>query len=205
MSTILKALRRVEGERSDDSPATGLREGVVAQGAPPSRDRRPLWQIGLAALLVLLLLGFFVWWLIPTDETAPPLARAEPAVAARARPAAPAPRLERRTARRKQTAAPGGARPAEPPPLSPRARTVAPQPPPASIERPALREGVAATPPPRPPRLPRELRRPGCLLPRSRSPRPGRGSSRSPRPRRSAPRRSPSRKPEPLPRHPSQR
>jgi hypothetical protein len=40
--------------------------------------RRGRWRIGVGALLAVLVLGFFLWWLIPSEEVAPPSAVSPP-------------------------------------------------------------------------------------------------------------------------------
>lgn len=68
MSTILRALQRVEGEKSDDGQPGGLREGLVSHGEPLVREGRRRWRIGTTGFLAAFLLGFFVWWLMPAGE-----------------------------------------------------------------------------------------------------------------------------------------
>lgn len=78
MSTILRALQRVEGEKSGEREMAELREGLVPDAPPAAPARRGRWRTGVGALLPVLLLGFFLWWLIPTEEVAPPSAVSPP-------------------------------------------------------------------------------------------------------------------------------
>jgi hypothetical protein len=78
VSTILRALQRVEGEKSGEREMAGLREGLVPDAPPPVPARRGRVRLGIGALLALLLLGFLLWWLIPAEEAFPPAAVSAP-------------------------------------------------------------------------------------------------------------------------------
>jgi hypothetical protein len=158
VSTILKALQRVEGEKGGDGgEADGLREGLVPQGEPLRRESGSRWRIGMISLLAAILLGFFLWWMIPTGEVVQPSAGLPPAVAAAPeRPSEPSRRLERRLPPKPETrpetkpatslartAAPAGSPPALAAP-----QTIASPPAPAPIEKPAPRVPVAEASPP---------------------------------------------------------
>lgn len=88
MSTILKALRRLEGERRMAREGRALREEIVAlrpgEVAAPRPARTFWWVGGVGLLLVALMVGGLLW----LRER--PAARA-PAPVARVEPAAPAP------------------------------------------------------------------------------------------------------------------
>ena len=86
LSTILRALQRVEGEKGGDGETGGLRDGLVPRGEPLVRPGRARWRIGITAFFALLLLGFFLWWLIPTEEVGPPSEKSPPAIAAAPKP-----------------------------------------------------------------------------------------------------------------------
>jgi hypothetical protein len=96
LSTILRALQRVEREKSGDGEMGGLREGVVPPGEPLVREGGSRWRIGITASLAALLLGCFLWWMIPTEEVSEPAVQspAEVSTAPRA-PAEPSARRER--------------------------------------------------------------------------------------------------------------
>ncbi len=108
MSTILRALQRVEGETgADGGEMGGLREGVVRPGEPLVRERRGYWRLGIISLLAVLLFGFFIWRMIPSEEVSKPTAQLPPAVAAPPEPVSeissrpahqPAPRSEEQIA-----------------------------------------------------------------------------------------------------------
>ena len=83
MSTILRALQRVEGETGADGGGMGtLREGVVAPGEPMVREGRGHWRLGIISLLAVLLIGFFLWRMIPSEEVPQPSAQLPSVVAA---------------------------------------------------------------------------------------------------------------------------
>ena len=174
MSTILRALQRVEGEKRvggekrGDGEMEGLREGLVPRGEPLVPPGRPRWQIGLTAFLTLVVLGFFLWWLIPTEEVGEPSATSPPVIAAPPEPPSESlPQRTRRAPRKPEIAAArpdappeqlGARRPSQPlaapppriakPPPPPEKVAVAPPPPP--IEKPAIQpiEKPAVQPPP---------------------------------------------------------
>lgn len=87
MSTILRALQRVEGEKSESGEMGALREGVVAPGEPLVRERGRHWRFGVTGSLVVILLGFFVWWMVPGEEASLPSDRSPAPVAAGPDPA----------------------------------------------------------------------------------------------------------------------
>jgi hypothetical protein len=141
VSTILRALQRVEGEKSREGEMGALREGVVPPGEPLVREGRRRWRIGLAVSLAGILLGFFLWWLIPAEEVTQPSARlpAETApdpTAPSARPEGPLP-----GPRELEVAAARPAAPAEP---------VRSSPPPQAVTAPPPRQLVEEPPPPVP-------------------------------------------------------
>jgi len=152
VSTILKALQRLEGEKGGGGETGGLREGLVPLGEPLVREGGTRWRIGITGLLAALVFGFFLWWMIPTDEVAQPTASSLPAVAAppelpsepSARPGSRPPPPEREV----EIAAERPVAPAGQPRISPPSRTVAEPPPPPPIEKPAPRVAVAEAPPP---------------------------------------------------------
>jgi hypothetical protein len=83
VSTILRALQRVEGETGADGGGMGaLREGVVSPGEPMVREVRRTWRLGFISLLAVLVFGFFLWRMIPSEEVSQPSAQLPPAVAA---------------------------------------------------------------------------------------------------------------------------
>jgi len=86
VSTILRALQRVEGEKSGEREMGELREGLVPDATPAVPERSGRWRIGVGALLAVLLLGFFLWWLIPAEEIAPPAAVSAPPAPAEPEP-----------------------------------------------------------------------------------------------------------------------
>ena len=122
MSTILKALRRLEEEKASAGPRP-LREEVAmtsGQAAPPSPRRR--WILAVAGSLGLLVLLAGIWSLRPAfgPEAASDVA-AEPA--ATLRPSAP-PEPVARTSRQPERVAP--ARPAPEPARTPLAPRISP-------------------------------------------------------------------------------
>jgi hypothetical protein len=108
VSTILRALQRVEGETGADGSGMGaLREGVVSPGEPLVREGRGYWRLGITSLLAVLLFGFFLWRMIPSEEVPQPSAQLPPAVAAPPEPLSepssppaplPPPRIEEKIA-----------------------------------------------------------------------------------------------------------
>lgn len=174
MSTILRALQRVEGEKDGEAEMGGLREGVVSPGEPLVREGRSRWRIGVGAALAVLLLSFFLWQMLPGEEvtapSAPPSAdvatspKASPGPAHRPEGAAPPPgefaaeaamppspvEEVRESLPPPVAAAPPEPRPrvtAPPPPIEvPAPRPVA-APPPSRIEEPAPPKPVAKVPP----------------------------------------------------------
>jgi hypothetical protein len=138
VSTILRALQRVEGEKSGDGEMGALREGVVPPGEPLVREGKGRWRIGLAVSLAGLVLGFFLWWMIPGEEVTQPSARlpaeaAPPSAAPSARPEHPP-----REPREFEVAA---ARPTAP------AERVRSSPPPQAVAAPPPRHLVEEQPP----------------------------------------------------------
>jgi hypothetical protein len=71
VSTILKALRRLEAERSVEAPRD-LREEVAAPAFASSPARSRAWAP--AALVALALGGFGTWWMLPRETSGPPVA-----------------------------------------------------------------------------------------------------------------------------------
>lgn len=161
MSTILRALQRLEGEKGGGEMG-GLGEAPTPRDEPPLRGTGARWKIGLAASLGVALLGFFLWWLLPTGEVGQPSAESAPAMAAPPRPdSEPLPRPALRSPPKPdlEIAAARPAAPAEEGGVSVPSEPVAPSPPlPPVGEPPVLPEQVAAPPPPPivepPPRVP---------------------------------------------------
>ena len=139
MSTILKALQRLEGDKGGGGETGGLREGLVPPGEPLVREGGTRWRAGITALLAALVLGFFLWWMSPTGEIAQPTASSPPAVAAP--PELPSEPSAEIVAER--PIAPAGR-----PRISPPSPTVTEPPPLPPIERPAPRVPVAEAAPP---------------------------------------------------------
>jgi hypothetical protein len=165
VSTILKALRRVEEERPGSPPARRAMRGDFVAGAdaaPPAprrKSREPNWKLW-GSLGAAVLLAGLVWWRLPRTESAPvaeaPSERTPPA----ARP--PAPPAERLARSQPEAApAPTAVPAAEPAPsavpaeiaqqLPPLGETIEPaaapvEPPPPTP--PAQPAPVAAKPPP---------------------------------------------------------
>lgn len=113
MSTILKALRRLEQEKGEESPLPALdSRALVSPGEPFSRGGRSRawlpWVVGLSTLALAVLAGG--WWLLGRRPTGP----------AAARPASPPAAMTQATHR--EPAAP--ARPI-PPPAPPAAAVAA--------------------------------------------------------------------------------
>ena len=151
MSTILKALQRLEGEKGGGGETGGLREGLVPLGEPLVREGGTRWRIGITALLAALVLGFFLWWMIPTDEIAQRNASSPPAVAAAPElPSEPSARPGRRPPpeREAEIVAERPVAPARQPRISPPSPTVTEPPPLPPIERPVPRVPVAEAAPP---------------------------------------------------------
>jgi len=160
VSTILRALQRVEGEKGGDAEMGGLREGVVSPGEPLVREGRDRWRIGIAASLAVLLLGFFLWWMIPGEEVTEPSAPISAEVATSPPPVAAAPPESR-----PRIAAPPPPPPVEvpaprpvaaepPPPVEEPAPQLAQPPPPVAAAPPESRPRIAAPPPPPPVEVP---------------------------------------------------
>jgi hypothetical protein len=163
LSTILRALqrvegekrvkgeKRVEGEKGGDGEMEGLREGLVPPEEPAAPPARPRWRIGLAAILTLLVLGVFLWWLIPTDEVGEPSTTSPPVIAALPEPPSESlPRRARPAPRNPEIAAPRPEAPAEQLDARRPSQPLA-APPPRIAEPPPLPEKVAVAPPPPPP------------------------------------------------------
>jgi hypothetical protein len=151
VSTILKALQRLEGEKGGGGETGGLREGLVPLGEPLVREGGTRWRIGITGLLAALVLGFFLWWMIPTDEVAQLTASSLPAVAAPAElPSEPSARPGSRPPpeREAEIAAERPVAPAGQPRISPPSRTVAEPPPPPPIEKPSPRPAAPKAPAP---------------------------------------------------------
>lgn len=150
MSTILRALQRLEKEKGGDGEMSGLGDGLAPGGEPPVRVGGARWRIGIAVFLVLLLGGFFLRWLLSTEEVGQPSAESPPAIAAAPKPPSesltrpprrPPPQYEAEIA----AARPGG--PAEQIGVSPPSQPVAAPPPLPPIEEVAPRAPVAQAPP----------------------------------------------------------
>lgn len=158
MSTILKALRRLEREKSAPVSERPLREAVATAASAPAR-RRPGWIAPALALLVGVAVGAAALLLWPSAAPEPDegaqLARRE------APPAAPAPRAAERRPKRavpqpmpKRPARPAPATAAEGPPEEAFASNVevVPRPPfePRIAAEPSHRPSAAAEAPPAP-------------------------------------------------------
>ena len=156
MSTILRALQRVEGEKSNTGEMGALREGVVPPGEPLVRERGRHWRFGVTASLAAILLGFVLWWMIPTGEVSRPSEQQLPPVATE-----PAPQSRGLEVTAARPPAPvdeiGGSPPARtvsaPPPLPAVEESAPPvsdaEPPPPAAEPSAARQPAALLPPPR--------------------------------------------------------
>jgi len=150
LSTILRALQRLEKEKGGDLEMSGLGEGLAPGGEPPVREGGARWRIGIAVFLVLLLGGFFLRWLLSTEEVGQPSAESPPAIAAAPQP--PSESLTRPPRRppsqpEAQIAAARPGAPAEQIGVSPPAQPVAAPPPLPLIEEPASWVPVAQAPP----------------------------------------------------------
>jgi hypothetical protein len=149
VSTILKALQRLEGEKGGEAEEGGLREGLVPLGEPLVRDEGARWRIAIIGVLAALVLGSFLWWMIPTDVFVQPTDSSLPAVAT-----APEPPSESSTRPERRPPPQRAAEAAEERPVaaatrasvSPPSREVAEPPPP--VEKPASRVAVVEAPPP---------------------------------------------------------
>jgi hypothetical protein len=155
VSTILRALQRVEGEKNDASEMGALREGVVPPGEPLVRERGRHWRFGITAFLAAILLGFFLWWMVPTGEVPRPSEQELPPVASEPAPA---------RSRGGEVAAAKPPAPIEEIGSSAPARTVsAPPPLPAAEE--SAPPVSAAEPPPSAAAEPSAARQPAAVLP----------------------------------------
>lgn len=156
MSTILRALQRLEKEKGGDCEMSGLGEGLAPRGEPPVRAGGARWRIGIAVFLVLLLGGFSLRWWLSAEEASQPSAESPPAIAAAPKPpseslARPPRRLPPQPEAEIAAVRPGA--PAEQIGVSPSSQPVAAPPPLPPIEEPAPRAPVAearpaAMPPP---------------------------------------------------------
>jgi hypothetical protein len=91
LSTILKALRRLEEEKAVAEEARPLREQIASPPRETERPRRSGWlAAGGALVLGVATGGALIWWLFGNPSAAPVVAAAAPAAAA-PQPAAPAP------------------------------------------------------------------------------------------------------------------
>ena len=148
MSTILKALRRLEEEKSATPEGRPLREEIASSAPPASAGGSGAWVSAVVALLLGLSVGAGVFWWLSANET-----EADVPTLAAATPTPPAPR-----------AAP----PVAPSPAPPERRVI-PQPPGEGPPQKAFASEVEIVERPNPaPRIPD-----GDPIPTSNKPKPG--------------------------------
>jgi methionyl-tRNA formyltransferase len=98
VSTILKALRRLEEEKASAETGRPLREQVAAAGPPPRAGGGRQWLAAVAAVVLSALAGGgAIWWLFGGERSQEPISVAATPVAEAPAPA-PAPQTEVRPA-----------------------------------------------------------------------------------------------------------
>ena len=146
MSTILKALRRVEEERprTPSAPRRAMRGDFVGgpgDAPPPRRKRRePNWKVW-GSLGAVLLLAALVWWRLPRPAGVEIVAAEPPPRADQVTPQAPAAAVPRPAP---QTRAEAPAAPPPTPPAERLAQATQPAPEPAAAPAPAPAVPAAA-------------------------------------------------------------